>query len=557
MRLRRLLLPLLLGACVGEPSYVGRLCDPGGSCPGGLVCDRDGTCQERGRGDAGEPEDGAVDAAPDAAGRPDAGDRGDAEAPDADPPDGSDPPDAGPALTSVTVLPASIDVPAGFDAQLTATARYENDVEEDVTSQAVWSIVDPNLAAVGGDGRVVTLLPGTTIVNAAFGGMTGSAALNVDDPIVLEVSSFNKHNLAVRSDGVLFGWGYNAQRQVDATATDAVTAPARHSTLSDVAFARACGVMSVAVLKDGTSRAWGDNQGGQLGDGTFGATQVTTPVQVLGPGGAGVLSGVQDIRCGYDFVLALMPNGTVLSWGANAFGSLGLGGEMNELQPVPTPIPGLSNVIAVAAGSYHGVALHQDGTVSTWGYNDYGQLGNAAPGTHRNTPAQVGGVAGATGIDAGWGHTVAQLGDGTVLAWGWNAYGQLGDGARMDQPAPVTVQASAGVDLTGVIAVSAGFTHTVARLGDGTLRSWGNNLYVQLGSGSAEVDGPLPELVLGSAGGAPFMAHMQVVAGGDHTLVLSATREIWGWGSNENGEIGNGASGMGMVVPFPLRIMGP
>lgn len=560
MRRAWLPLPLLLGACVGEPSYEGRLCDPQGGCPAGLVCDRDGTCR-RSRSDppdGGDPKDAGTfdgDAAPSAdAASTDAGP--DAGALDAAPQDAASPPDAGPPLTSLTVIPDSVDVPAGFEEQLAATARYEDGTEQDVSARASWSVVDPTIASVGSDGYLVTLMPGTTIVNASLGGRTGSAALNVADPIIVDVSTFNKHNLAVRSDGALFGWGYNEQRQVDAAASNAITVPSLHPDLENVAFARACGVMSIAVLKDGTVRAWGDNQGGQLGDGSLGATQVAPPVQVVGPGGIGLLNGVVDVTCGYDFVLALMADGSVLSWGANAYGSLGLGGATNDPRSEPTPIPGLSNVAAVAAGAYHAVALHQDGTVSTWGYNDYGQLGNAAPGTHRNTPAQVGGVTDVTHVDAGWGHTVARRSDGTVLAWGWNAYGQLGDGGRMDNPSPAPVQETAGVDLTGVAAVSAGFTHTVLRMDDGTVRAFGNNLYRQLGSGSTEVDGPLPEVVLSSAGGPPFSGAMQIVAGGDHNLLLSTTRELWGWGLNENGEMGNGASGMGAVAPHPVRITG-
>ena len=169
---------------------------------------------------------------------------------------------------------------------------------------------------------------------------------------------------------------------------------------------------------------------------------------VLGPGGVGFLTGVTAIATSYAHTLALKGDGTVLAWGVNAQGQLGDATTTGRTTPVQVVGPGgsgvLTGVSAIATGALHSVALLNDGTVWAWGYNNSGQLGDGTT-TNRSTPVQVKGPGGAgylmgvTAIATGDSHSVALLNDGTVWAWGENFYGSLGDGSTTKSAAPVQV----------------------------------------------------------------------------------------------------------------------
>ena len=181
---------------------------------------------------------------------------------------------------------------------------------------------------------------------------------------------------------------------------------------------------------DGTVWAWGRNDHGQLGDGTT-TDYRNDPAQVGG------LSGVIAIAVGEQYTVALKSEGTVWTWGRNDYGQLGDG--TNTDRNIPVQASELSGVIAVAAGELHTVALKSDGIVWTWGYNTYGQLGDGT-NTERNTPVQVSGLNDITAITAGWEHTIALESDGTVWTWGDNTDGQLGDGTNMARNTPVQIK---------------------------------------------------------------------------------------------------------------------
>src|SRR5262249_26375217 len=138
----------------------------------------------------------------------------------------------------------------------------------------------------------------------------------------------------------------------------------------------------------------------------------------------------------------------------------------------------LTDVVAVGMGVNHTVALKSDGTVWTWGDNSQGQLGDNGQVAFRSTPAQVAGLSGIVSIAAGFNHTLALAGDGTVWTWGDNYGGQIGDGTTTDRPTPFHVPG-----LSGVTAIAAGGFHSVAVLGDGTVSTWGFNNSGQLGDG--------------------------------------------------------------------------
>jgi len=335
---------------------------------------------------------------------------------------------------------------------------------------------------------------------------------------------------------------------------------------------------SLALLSDGTIRAWGYNIRGNLGDGT--TTNQYTPVQVSG------LSGAIAVSAGTDHNLALLSDGTVWAWGYNVFGHLGDGTTTDRYTPVQ--VSGLSGAVAVSAGGNHSLALLSDGTIRAWGYNNYRQLGDGTP-TNKTTPVQVSGLSGVVTVVAGYNHSLALLSDGTVRTWGRNANGQLGDGTTTTRTTPVgtlvagpalirtarkamlkgktnkavlwchithedgylhhwgvntngqvgngTTTGSSGLqtntNVGKIVASSPGLSHSLALLSDGTVWAWGTNIYGELGDGTTTTS-YTPVQVSGLSG------VVAVSAGSYHSMALLSDGTVWAWGRNHYGQLGEG-----------------
>ena len=174
---------------------------------------------------------------------------------------------------------------------------------------------------------------------------------------------------------------------------------------------------------------------------------------------------------------ALLADGTVRAWGGGANGELG-NGSLTARQTRPVSVSGLSGVVALAGGRNHAVALRSDGTIMTWGLNTSGQLGDGTK-TSRSTPVQVSGVSTAVAVAAGADHSVALLSDGRVLTWGEAGRGQLGNGSTTDRTTPVQV-----TGLPAVVSLGCGRDHTHVVTSAGELWAWGQNDYGQLGDGT-------------------------------------------------------------------------
>lgn len=312
---------------------------------------------------------------------------------------------------------------------------------------------------------------------------------------------------------------------------------------------------AVMVRSNGTVWAWGYHQEG-LGNGT---TQSPVPVQVSGFGGVGALTGAISVSTNSSHTLALLSDGTVAAWGNNTYGALGdgtWGDPKNGVrinQPYPVHVKGadgtgyLSNVVAVAAGAAFSVALTADGRVYTWGYGWDGQLGIGVYGAYwygpvKTLPTLVTLQGGAplppiTAISAGPRHVLALASDGSVYAWGGNTWGTnpaaTGCGASSAFPCRVLGVGGDGY-LAGVAAVSAGANLSVALKADGSVVTWGENAYGQLGIGSTSPTYSLyPVSVVGlPAGGVTDLAaeRFSVVARTHAGQVF-----VWGdlsWGSS-------------------------
>jgi alpha-tubulin suppressor-like RCC1 family protein len=346
---------------------------------------------------------------------------------------------------------------------------------------------------------------------------------------VTALAAGEAHSLAVRENGTVWAWGSDEYGQLGNGSSGAGSAPAQVPGLSGVIALTAGVHHSLAVRDDGTVWAWGRNHYGQLGDGTD--AQRDAPVQVPG------LTGITAVAAGAEFSLALRNDGTVWAWGYDAFGQLGDGNGTGFSSYSPVQVSGLTGITAIAAGHSHGLALRGDGTVWAWGLDSRGQVGDGAPASSGvEAPVQVLGLSRVTAVSAGTGHSLALRDDGTVWAWGWNEAGQVGDVVTTTPRfAPVQVR-----ELTGVTAISAGHSHSLALLGDGSMPGWGSNSAGQLGNGTTtDRFTPVPVAQLANV--------TQVTAGEDHTAALRDDGTVWVWGSNSASQVGDAASG-GMLL---------
>jgi len=226
---------------------------------------------------------------------------------------------------------------------------------------------------------------------------------------------------------------------------------------------------SVAVKNDGTVWACGNNEWGQLGNGTI--TNSDVPVQVS------LLSGMMSIASSWNHSLAIKNDGTVWTWGWGLFGELGNG--TNALfGPLPVQVSSQTGITAIAAGYFHSLAVKNDGTVWSWGRNSSGQLG-IGNFSDSNIPIQVVTLTGITAVAGGIGHSLALKNDGTVWAWGENTIGELGTGSNAMSNFPLQVST-----LSEIVAIAAGEHHSLAVRNDGTVWTWGGGHDGELGNGS-------------------------------------------------------------------------
>mgnify|MGYP001199976160 FL=1 len=225
----------------------------------------------------------------------------------------------------------------------------------------------------------------------------------------------------------------------------------------------------------------------------------------------------------------------------------------------PTPRTGTRNysltvvgpvvsVTAMSASSFaHSLALTNDARVWAWGNDRSGQLGNDTPLQDQPTPVRVSGLTGVIVVSAGSGHSLALRGDGTVWAWGDDAFGQLGnDAPLLDQPTPVPVNGLTGTfGLPGVIAVSAGRNHSLAATNNGKVWAWGQDVSGQLGNDTPLQNQPTPVQV-------ELSGVIAVSAGGLHSLALRGDGTVWAWGNDQSGQLGNDAPLQSQAAPVPV-----
>lgn len=358
--------------------------------------------------------------------------------------------------------------------------------------------------------------------------------------------------------GAVLAWGFqeygalgDGTRGISQSMAKPVTGPEAGSGVVTVA----AGIHhSLALKSDGTVLAWGRGDGGTLGDGDLDQHYRTTPAQVsgLGPG-----SGVVAVVSGGFHNLALRSDGTVLAWGTNWQGQLGTGPD-RILEGTPVVVPGLgpgSGVVAVAAGPYNSMAVRADGSLLTWGGDDTNQLGDGGQKLQQDRPVQVSGLGPGSGVVAagvGHDHSLALRADGTVLAWGSNLEGRLGNPnvtGEASTPVPV-VGLGAG---SGVTAISVGGGHSLALRSDGSVLAWGADNQGQLGDSGSDTDKATPVPVVGLGAGSGVVA---IAAGGSFSLALRRDGSVLAWGWDEVSTLGDGCADAKQSAPVAVTGLG-
>ncbi len=316
---------------------------------------------------------------------------------------------------------------------------------------------------------------------------------------------------------------------------------------------RANPAIAAASATRGTLRGWGGGEKGQLGNGHRRTAQAT-PVRVRLPRGVRIRS----VRADCDDAIALTTRGRVYAWGGNTAGQLGNGSTKSTDKPVRVKLPTGTKIKAIRAGCDFNLALTSKGHVLAWGFNASGQLGIGTRQSH-DRPVRVKFRHGTRirAISAGLGDGLAITTKGHLLSWGFNDDGELGIGTKTASLRPVRVKFPAGVK---VKIVAAGQQHSLAVSTTGQLYGWGFNQDGELGDGTTmdtdtpvpvSLDGPVTPGPPARAAAAPRI--VSLAAGCFQSFALLSNGFLLSWGDNSAGELGDGMTA-GSDVPVRVAV---
>ncbi len=422
-----------------------------------------------------------------------------------------------PTLTSVMptsgpVAGMTVVTLSGTNFQMGATAHFHGVPATAVTVNNTLSITATTPAGTAGAADVTVINP-----DGQFATLSGGFSYF----LVTGIASGSAHTCALVNGGAQC-WGSNVGGQLgnDSTAVDSYV-PVPVSNLTGGVTAIVGGLGHTCALVNGGVQCWGSNSYGQLGNNTTNNSNVPVPVPAL-------TSGVQAIAAAGNHTCAVDANGAAWCWGDNQAGDLGNNSTTESL--VPVSVHGLtSGVKAIAAGADHSCAIDMNGAAWCWGDNQYGELGNNST-NYSAVPVPVQGLtSGVQVIAAGGGaaeHTCAIPANNTVMCWGNNQYGQLGNNSTTNSDVPVAVMGLPGP----AQAVAEGFSNTCALVSSGVW-CWGDNTYGELGNGTT-TNSKVPVQVT------PLGTALNIAVGSEHSCAV-VNETAWCWGDNSFGDLGN------------------
>ncbi|MCZ4497445.1 MAG: hypothetical protein JWM25_2030, partial [Thermoleophilia bacterium] len=403
----------------------------------------------------------------------------------------------------------------------------------------VWAWGQNNEGQLG-DGSIT---PRSRAVQSTY---TGGAPLTD----MLQVAGGDDQSYVLRADGTIWAFGNNGAGQLGDNSglrqTRAVQSRyADNSFLTNIIQVAASGANATVLRSDGTVWSWGIGLGGRNGDNT--ANQRNRAVQSLYSGGA-PLTDIVSVARGDMTGMVIRADGTVWTWGSNPRAQLAdntIVDRTGAIQMTKVGGTAITDAIQVAGGYLHSMVLCADGTVWAAGFNDEGNLGDGTSGTDRMRLVQMTKSGGTTldrvvAITGGAYHSAMLRADGTVWTAGMNEYGSLGTGAAL----PAAKETRAVLSLfprgTGYVQVSKGVGHAVALRADGTAWAWGTNADGELGDGTTTSRGKPVQVTTGVA--TPLTDIVQVAAGGEHAVAVRADGTVWAWGDNAAGQLGDGTT---------------
>jgi alpha-tubulin suppressor-like RCC1 family protein len=346
----------------------------------------------------------------------------------------------------------------------------------------------------------------------------------------VSISAGDLHTCAVRADGTVWCWGDDTFGKLgNATIPTSPSLPVQVTGVSGAVSVAAGSNHTCALLFDGTVTCWGGTFFGQGGSGSTQITPLLPAVPTFRLSPSNTVRAV-DVVAGEDFTCALLSDGTVSCWGQNSSGQLGNGTFTDSA--VPVVIPGLTNVVGIGAGWNHACAILANGAVKCWGSNKFLELGTPPGISTSVVPVNVPLTIPAVEIMGGEHSTCAELITGQIECWGANGFGQHGDGTAKGEGFGFV---SGVLGTSAARRVSAGEQFTCAHRANGSAACWGAGTLGQLGDG-ANASSSTPEPVFGLTQTAAISAGK-----GSHACAVDAAGRALCWGDNSRGQLGNGS----------------
>ena len=242
---------------------------------------------------------------------------------------------------------------------------------------------------------------------------------------------------------------------------------------------------SAAITSDGSLYIWGDNWGGQLGNGKSGGSEYEYDEEIDSNVPIKTMDNVASVSLGYEHSAAITSDGSLYMWGNNGVGQLGNGTTEDSVVPIKI----MDRVMYINPGIYHSAAITADGSLYMWGYNAFGELGNDST-EDSNVPIRI--MDNVASVSLGEEFSAAITTDGSLYMWGSNCDGQLGNGENIGNfLGPIDEEDANGVPIKimdNIASVSLGYRYSAAITTDGSLYMWGYNEYGQLGNGKSGGD---------------------------------------------------------------------